>query len=562
MIHSNTRFGHSRTCPTPLPRCQISSMQKQTLSWPRSSLALRSPGLALAIALAAAACDNAGTAAVPGGAGGADGTGNQSSGPPVEAPLTTPHACGARIKELAVFQAVKVPLVVDGKPVDSLTAPLIENRRAFFRAYVTFDGAKGTAGYARARLKLGSSQGVQSVAADAYLGQDSSEGAMDSSINWDVPANLMQGNVSVGVDLELGTGCDGGQTTSYPPNGLLTLPLVKTGVMKVTLVPIVYDADKSGRMPDIGQPQIESYRTALNSYYPISDVQITVREPVHSDIALTAGNGWGRFLSAVAAQRDADKAPADVHYYALVSPAVTFRAYCTMSCIAGLSYLADVPSSGKQVGAGIGFPGPDAGDTMVHELGHQHGRGHAPCGATDGLDARYPSQGDYAMAGLGSWGLDFRTNKFQNPARTKDMMSYCTPIWISDYNYGLLAQRRLAITQAATARVIDADGSGFEKPVFHGFRSLLAEPSGRPVWGRPIAERTAPMGTPEIAKALDAKGNVVADVTVYRTSYGHGGFGSSLEVPQPQPGWASLQVAGQSAISFAEEPAVPALRAR
>jgi hypothetical protein len=233
-----------------------------------------------------------------------------------------------------------------------------------------------------------------------------------------------------------------------------------------------------------------------------------------------------------------------------------------MSCIAGLSYLADVPSSGKQVGAGIGFPGTDAGDTMVHELGHQHGRGHAPCGATDGLDSRYPSQGDYAMAGLGSWGLDFRSNRFQSPTRTKDMMSYCTPIWISDYNYGLLAQRRLAITQAATARVIDADANSFEKPKFLGFRTLLAEPSGRPVWGRPIADRTVPMGTPEIAKALDAKGNVVADVTVYRSAYGHGAFGSSLEVPVPQLGWAALQVAGQSPISFAEEVAVPALRAR
>jgi hypothetical protein len=559
MIQPTTRTCHCRTCPSAGAGCRKNCMHN------RSARSLTSLALVFAVTSAAAACDQSGSAVTPpdNNAGGT--TGNQTTGPAPEAPLKTPHACGARIKELAVFQAVKVPLVVDGQPVASLTAPLIANRRAYFRAYVAFDDATNgnpIAGFARARLRLGSSQGTQEVAVDAYIGQESTEGQIDSTINFDVPANLMQGDVHVGVDLELGTGCNGGSVKSYPPNGLLTLPLQDTGTMKVTLVPVAYDADSSGRLPDLNPMQIESYRTALLAYYPVADVAITVREPVHSDIALTAGGGWGMFLDAVAAQRTADKVPADVHYYALVSPAASFRAYCSKSCIAGLSYLADVPSARKQVGAGIGFTGSDAGDTMVHELGHQHGRGHAPCGATDGLDAKYPSQGDYAMAGLGSWGLDFRSGKFQSPTRTKDMMSYCSPIWISDYNYGLLADRRLAI-QAASARVVDAPtAESFEKPAFQGFRSLLARPDGHPVWGRPLVDHTLPMGTPEIAKARDAKGNVVAEVTVYRTSYGDGPTaGASIEVPTPAAGWASLEVAGQAPISFALAPAVPALRA-
>ena len=571
MIDSSSRIGRSRTCPSGPMRCPMNAMPKRSVSCLASA---PSPKLhrslgAIAALLAAgtlaagalAACDQSGsavaaqlpTASMPTAAG-------PGAVPVAEAtPLMAPHACGARIKELAIFQAVKVPLVVEGEPVATLTAPLIEGRRAFFRAYIAFDDS-GVRGNARAHLRLASSLGQWNVPADTYLGQDSVEGDVNSTVNFDVPADLMRGDVRVGVDLELGSGCNGGSTKSYPTNGLLPLSLQNTGVMKVTLVPVLYDADKSSRPPDTSPAQLASYRDVLMAYYPIADVQITVREPVHSDIALSAGGGWSRFLNAIAAQRDADKVPSDVHYYALVSPAKDFRSYCSMSCIAGLSYLADVPSSGKQVGAGIGFPGTDAGDTMAHELGHQHGRGHAPCGAMDGLDPRYPTFDTYAGAGLGSWGLDFRSGKLQSPTRSKDLMSYCTPIWISDYTYGLLAIRRLAITQGATPRVIDAAPDGLEKPHFRGFRSLLAEPDGRPVWGRPITDRGQPVGTPEIARALDAQGKVVAEVTVYRTSYGDGAAGSSIEVPQPAAGWASLQVAGQSAISFAAEPVVPALR--
>ena len=41
------------------------------------------------------------------------------------------------------------------------------------------------------------------------------------------------------------------------------------------------------------------------------------------------------------------------------------------------------------------------------------------------------------------------------------------------------------------------------------------------------------------AQVLDAGGEVVDRVTVYRTDYGHG-QGASLELPTPRAGWAAL----------------------
>jgi hypothetical protein len=194
----------------------------------------------------------------------------------------------------------------------------------------------------------------------------------------------------------------------------------------------------------------------------------------------------------------------------------------------------------------------------VHEIGHQHGRGHAPCGATDGLDGKYP----YTNAFTGAWGFDYRLLTLESPLKAHDMMSYCEPWWISDYTYSAIADRRQAIAQnGAGARVVDLGGKS-QLPSFRGFRSLLTGlDDGKLVWGGALPADQIPDGTPEIAKALDAAGQVVAEVTVYRSKLGHAsGTVSSFDVPQPQPGWAALQLAGEKPIRFSDPIGVPALQ--
>ena len=79
---------------------------------------------------------------------------------------------------------------------------------------------------------------------------------------------------------------------------------------------------------------------------------------------------------------------------------------------------------------GLGFSGNSSAETMAHEIGHAHGRDHAPCGVSGG-DNQYP----YANARLGTWGYDLVEKSLKNPDSYADMMSYCEPQWISDYNY-------------------------------------------------------------------------------------------------------------------------------
>ena len=88
-------------------------------------------------------------------------------------------------------------------------------------------------------------------------------------------------------------------------------------------------------------------------------------------------------------------------------------------------------------GVGVGFFGVAATETAIHEVGHEHGRNHAPCGTSSGLDEAFP----HSMGEIGTWGYDLVTGELWPPNNTRDVMSYCNPVWVSDYNFKALFAR-------------------------------------------------------------------------------------------------------------------------
>ena len=492
-----------------------------------------------------------GLAMMPG-TGGIGGSNPEPLEPNPAIPL--PHACEMRLSDLAVYQGVKIPLLHDDQPVPAGTVPLVEGRRAFFRAYLGYGGSTPTPGNATARLKVESSAGVQEFEAKGLAADPSSEAQLESSLNFDVPGELIRPDTRVSLTLHTGASCPAGGIRTYPASGALNLSPTNTGVFKVVLVPIQYDADGSGRLPNLTEEQLRRYRELLMAVYPTREVEVTVRDPLASGISITSDGGWSNLLEALREQRSRDGATNDVYYYGLVDPAANFSAYCRGGCVAGLSYLVDNLSTTRLVGLGLGFStGTIAGETLIHELGHQHGRGHSPgCGGA-GIDPRFP----HAGGGIGEWGLDLRTvpPRLQSPATRKDIMGYCPMQWISDYTYAAIATRRSAISvNALSAREI--------RPLVEGSvragRTLLLDGAGRAAWGRPWQDEGAPSGKPETARVLDESGATIAEVTVYRTGYGHGA-GASLDVPAPRPGWATLSLDGVPPISFAAPSSVPSL---
>src|SRR4029079_13403049 len=119
------------------------------------------------------------------------------------------------------------------------------------------------------------------------------------------------------------------------------------------------------------------------------------------------------------------------YYFGLLKPTNTFQEFCRGGCTAGISYIGNLRQTGTRVGLGLAYGDELSAGIMAHEVGHAHGRPHAPCAprGIQSVDPGYP----YDQADIGVWAYDVRTMKFLDPSTTKDIMGYCDPKWISDY---------------------------------------------------------------------------------------------------------------------------------
>jgi hypothetical protein len=217
------------------------------------------------------------------------------------------------------------------------------------------------------------------------------------------------------------------------------------------------------------------------------------------------GNGWDNLLNAVAQRRTDNGAGAEDFYYGLVSPANDFGAYCNMGCVTGLSMLASAPGS-MQVGTGIGFSGMDSVNTAVHEVGHTYGLAHAPCGGAQGPDPDFP----YAGGGIGVMGYDVTLEYSQNPLKDQntflDLMGYCSPIWVSDYNFDLMFDRVGEINDYLSAGIAPPpDGNAM-------WLSVSVSADGSIETGPTLYSALPIEGEPRTVALLDGDGTVVGEI--------------------------------------------------
>jgi hypothetical protein len=458
---------------------------------------------------------------------------------------TQPLAKGLRITEVALYQTVKVSLYKDGTWVSNRVAPIVQGKKALVRVFVT-----PLPGYTprtlRAKLTLSDSTSPTQIIDERQLGAASTDAQLNSTFSFQVDGAKLGGGTQLSVaieELECGQEVGTSSDARAPESGEKPLEATSIGKLNVVLVPVSVD----GRVPVTNDQEVANIRGALLAYYPVPDVSVTVRAPLQwaSPVVATDGQTWSNLLNAIMGERRKDAPAANVYYFGLVQPAATFRAYCLRGCVLGLAPQTTTVQTSAQIGLGASFADAQTLETIVHELGHAHGRGHAPCvesGEIDGVDQSFPDK----TGATGVWGWDSRSNTLLPPAN-KDIMGYCEPNWISAYNYSALATRSIAVNQRA--RIVAAP-----KGAAALWQHVLLYGDGSARWGG-ASEQLQPGGAVELADVLDAQGNVVTEVEVVRVALSHSGDEFAY-FPEPEAGWAAFRLHDRTVVIDAIQPAL------
>ncbi len=450
---------------------------------------------------------------------------------------------GLDISAIAFYQGVKISLMAEGRASDDTTVPVVQGRDAMIRIYV-----KRQLEWEPRKVKLlvdfvSDNADTKLLETELFVDFDSKEKNLKTTFNIDIPGRFVAGNLKYRVSLlELDESRDGGGNPSaatWPRDGMASLDVQDPGgSLKLVLIPIRYNADKSGRLPNLSDAQIQRFLDGFYAKYPIPEIEITVDDPLDWDKSIgSAGAGWAQLLTKIQNLRNKRGAKNKEYYFALVSPAKSLLRYCGMGCVTGLSNLVTQTRDVMlRAGVGIGFDGVEAANTIVHELGHAHGRNHSPCGLNgQPSDSRYPYKG----GAIGTWGYDIINRTLKNPKVQKDIMGYCTPYWTSDYTYKAIFNRIKAVN--ALPRLY------YPSEFQTRWSSLSIDLDGSVNLGPNLTVDTVPQGEQMAVELLDALENVVDVVTGYFYPYSHIPGGLVL-FPEPDVEVISARLVGSDLV--------------
>lgn len=191
---------------------------------------------------------------------------------------------------------------------------------------------------------------------------------------------------------------------------------------KMTLIPVHTTDGNVGNITGGGRTAADWVDFAKR-IHPVPDtIDVVVGNVMNTGVATMKSDdsdgSWDTVLNDVTAKRSADGA-SDRYYYGVVHTTYS-------SGVAGLGWIGAPTAIGWDVSGS--FP-----SVLAHEVGHNFGRLHSPCGNPGGPDPNYPYPG--GIIGVPGWDVFASSNNLKGSSAYLDMMSYCSPVWISDYTY-------------------------------------------------------------------------------------------------------------------------------
>lgn len=334
--------------------------------------------------------------------------------------------------------------------------PLVAEEEALLRVFVVSAEAAGrTIPPVRATFYLGGARAavVEIDPDSSVIGSAVDEGSLQSSANAVIPPSVIRPGLEMVVEIDPDGTLDPalGVGRRIPESGRTSVEVREMPVMRLTLVPFLHDQDPDSSILGMTggltaeDPLLWTIRTLL----PIGEFELTVHDPV-----ITTSTHPGVMLVETGIIRAVEKGRG--YYMGTMAPGA-----------------ADWPGTAPYGPAWTSFAELDS-LYMAHELGHNMGLLHAPCGPLTNADPAFPQRD----GSIGAWGYDF-TQEMLVPPNTADWMSYCEPLWVSEFFYSNILRYRF-----------DVGGDGSAAPSGEPGPSLL-------VWGG-----TDPDGAPFLEPAF------------------------------------------------------------
>ena len=389
--------------------------------------------------------------------------------------------------------------------------PLVAGKPALLRVFVTNGGMADAkrppvrATFYRNDLPV---HAVEIPGGDYSLPDRPEEGDLAASSNAAIPAEVLQPGLEMVIEIDPGSIPDSASDAGrrLPPAGRLALEVTEVPPLDLTLVPFLRTSNPDWTLADYvaGLSSDDELFRMTREVLPVGDLHLDVREPVWTSVASEAKNTIS-ILVEVFVVRILDGARG--HYMGILPASERVG-------------VAVIPGS-------IGVSALD-GHVIAHELGHNMNLRHAPCGGPAGVDPDYP----YVDGTTGAWGYDVLSGSLVSP-RNFDLMSYCSPDWISDFHFvkALIYRRSeerpvpAARAASATSLLLWGEVNDWGETVLHPAFAVEAPPvlpeTGGPynLTGEDGAGNTLfalSFGAAEIA---DGAGSVFAFVLPVRTDW-------------------------------------------
>lgn len=295
----------------------------------------------------------------------------------------------------------------EGEPV-----PLVAGRDGLLRVFLS--AGQDNPYSPKVKVKLfhdGMPVETLTASSERTVPTDPKIGELEDSWNAVIPGELVQPGLSVLVQASPDNGIPltGDGQTQFPADGEpLELDVHDTPPLRLTMVPIYVSA--TGETGNVSEGNLETYLERPRDLFPVSSFEVSVRSTYTTNIELDEDFA-SNLLGEIEALRTAQGS--ERHYYGVFGE--------DLDGWGGSAYRPGRAAIGVEESTAI----------MAHELGHNFDQLHTPCGDAPNLDFGYP----YPDANIGRYGAKVGEGKLLAPDKWKDLMSYCSPQWISDYIY-------------------------------------------------------------------------------------------------------------------------------